>query len=270
MPRVSLPIDSDKLVRMYADGASLGHLAREFRTRSVRVRTELEKLGVPIRTRSQQLTMTPPRFVEIPDIETYAARYLAGEGLNNLSIDANVAMGTMTKRLRKHGVRIRPSSTDAAHAAVRGKRQSAEHLRRRAATNQRGLAHVGPYEVVFADLLAVRGCEFTQQAAIGKYNVDFALEVPGVAVEIVSGGGKGNTYRTRPQRLEYILDQGWHVVEVMVAAPWEGGPVGGSADYVVALAKLTSGQPSGRGHHWMVWGDGQPYAASSRKLHDLA
>lgn len=266
MPRVSPPIDADKLVSMYAGGASLAHCAREFRTRSVTIRTKLEDLGVTVRTRSEQFRMTPSRVVTIENIEEYAARYLAGEGINRLSIDANVATGTMSKRLRQHGVRIRPQSADAAHAAVRGKRQSAEHLRRRAVTNQSRLVHVGPYEVAFVDLLTERGCEFTQQCAIGKYNVDFALEAPGVAVEIVSGSGKGNTHRTRPERLKYILDQGWHVVEVMVIAPFEGGPTGGSADYVIALAELTSGQPSGCGHHWMVWGDGKPYAAQGRQV----
>jgi len=266
MPRVSPPIDADKLVSMYADGASLAHCAREFRTRSVRIRSELEKLGVPVRTRSEQFRMTPSRVATVDNIEEYAARYLAGEGLNVLSIDANVAPATMAKHLRRHGVRIRPRSADAAHAAVRGKRQSAEHLRRRAAANQASLTHAGPYEWVFADLLAERACEFTQQAVVGKYNVDFALEVPGVAVEIVSGGGNSRVSATRVERIESILDQGWHLVEVMVAAPFEGGPVGGSADYVVALAQVASGQPSGRGHHWMVWGDGKPYAATRRKV----
>lgn len=254
---------------MYTEGASLGHLAREFRTRSTRVRSELEKNGVTVRTISEQLKATPSRQVFVPDIEQYARRYLSGEGLNALALDANVASSTMAKRLRQHGVAIRPRSADAAHAAVRGRKQSPEHLSARALSNQRTLILAGPHEATFARLLNDAGCDFTPQLAIGKHNVDFALEVESVAVEIVAGSGNPRAASGRRQRIEYVLDCGWHLVEVMLTGDDRGLTIG-SAQYVVTLAQLTCGQPSGRGHHWMIRGDGEPYAANRRQVNDVA
>lgn len=270
MPRVSPPIDRDELVRLYASGLSLGHLSRHFRTRSTRVRAELEEAGVHVRTPSEQLSMTPSRTVEVEDIDGYAVRYLAGEGLNALALDANVAPATMAKRLRAAGVAIRPPSADAAHAAARGSKHSAASLARRAARNAEALTRVGPNEGLFAALLDDLGCEYVQQHVVGKYNIDFALEADRIAVEIVTGGGNERVAAGRRERIEYLLDRGWHVVEVMLIGRCRGIVTADAAQYVVALAKLASGQPSGKGHHWMIWGDGQPYAARRRHVDKVA
>lgn len=270
MPRVSPPIDRDELIRLYATGVSLGHLSRQFRTRSTRIRTELEQAGVHVRSRSEQLAMTPPRTVEVDDIDGYVVRYLAGEGLNTLAIDANVAPGTMAKRLRGAGVAIRPRSTEAANVAARGSKRSPATLALRAARNAEALSHVGPHEQTFATLLNDLGCQYIQQHIVGKYNVDFALEAERVAVEVVSGGGNKSVAAGRRERIEYLLDRGWHVVEIMMIGRCRGVVTRAAAEYVIALAKLSRGQPSGQGHHWMIWGDGEAYAARSRHVDKVA
>ena len=59
-----------------------------------------------------------------------------------------------------------------------------------------------------------------------------------------------------PDRLRYILDQGWTLVIVWASAKQQ--PIGpGACDYIAALAQQASRDPSWSGQYRVIWGDGR-------------
>ena len=211
-----------------------------------------------------------PYELDIPNLDDLVERYRAGEPAQDLALGTPVSGTTLLRRLRERGVQIRQGPTYR-------RPNTAESLAARALTRERTRGHESRHEVSFARWLTQRGVRFAAQKAIGPYNVDLALtEVP-VAVEVSGGGGNAQREGGRRKRIEYILNQGWWVVEVKVLKTRTTKPSGqsngrahplgpGSAEYVVALAEQLRWRPPARGQHRMVWADGQVYAAVSRQV----
>ena len=119
-------------------------------------------------------------------------------------------------------------------------------------------------------MLIERGLDVIPQKAIGPYNVDLASGT--VAVEVFGGGwhGYGRHRRRAPERLRYILDEGWNLMVIWIIARRRAPLHAAAADYVASFVELASGDPSIRGQHRVVWGDGQEVASVGFNIDDLS
>lgn len=202
-------------------------------------------------------------------------RYVGGESVGDLMsayattqivVDRILAKGGIRKRSGSESMALRMSKTTpedrqaltaAAHAAVRGKRQTLEFRCKIAAAREAKHSNVSAIESEMFDHLDGYEFSLTPQKAIGPYNVDIALDKPRIAVEIFGGhwhAGGRHAARTR-QRLDYLRDRGWTVVIVWVT---KGYPLKeAAAQYIVALAEIFRECPPGRGEEHVIRGDGQ-------------
>ena len=264
----------DDLIRRYREGESVNRLAPECGVSGPTLRRWLAEAGVEIRTRA-------PRWD--PDVPALVAAYRGGDSVLALAHRHGVDRNAVTRQLRRAGVKLRGASAAqvvryagstpeerqaivaAAHEAVRGKPLAPGHREKIAATReQRGevLSHSG--ERLLRDWLADRGVVGTLQQAVGPYNAD--LGAFPVAVEIFGGNWHGNgRHRARfRKRADYFLDRGWWIV--VVWASQRRVLTEGAADYVVATLEIARRNPSGRGQHRVIWGDGEEASTCGEDL----
>lgn len=222
----------------------------------------------------------------LPD-EEIIERYERGETVNALAIAYRVSRRAIDYRLKSAGVPIRGSAEvnramakartpeenkrimKAAQAATRGVPISMERKCKTAATREHRQTHVSEHERQLAQQLRERGLDVIAQKAIGPYNVDVATGT--VAVEVFGGGwhAYGMHRKRTPDRLRYILDQGWTLVIVWASANrWPIGP--GACDYIAALAQQASRDPSLSGQYRVIWGDGKDATIPGLDVDNLA
>jgi transposase-like protein len=211
-----------------------------------------------------------PREWLPPNLDDLVEHYLSGQSVKALAEQHGVSRNVIDRVLDQAGVQRRGRSeamtvrmaqtspeerarlAEAAHNAVRGKRQSVEHRARIAATRER-LAVSSPYELLLAEWLV--DMSPVTQKAIGVYNVDLAIEP--VAVEVFGGNWHGHgRHRGRfQQRRQDILDGGWSLLVVWVTRQHRLQRA--VADEVRAFVDLARREPSLVGQYRVVWGDGQ-------------
>lgn len=283
------PANVDNAVRDYLAGESCQVVAARHRISQGRLKRILEERGAwRDKATSRALAMAKARRpqVTLPDSDI-VARYLAGESVNQLAHAFGVSRRTIDKRLDAAGVERRGSTEAnramaagrtpeenlrlmaAAHRAQRGRRKPLEQKIKAAATRERLQTHVSDHEKQLAEALRARGIQVTPQKAIGPYNVDLASG--SIAVEVFGGGwhAYGIHRKRTPERLRYILDEGWNLVIVWASANrWPVGP--GACDYIVAFAQEASGDPSMRGEYRVIFGDGQDATRPGLDVDDLA
>ena len=156
----------------------------------------------------------------------------------------------------------------AAHRASRGVPKTLEQRTKSAQTREFRKIGVSDSERALARMLKTRGIAAIPQKAIGPYNVDLAAGT--VAVEIFGGGwhAYGIHKRRTPERLRYILDEGWNLLIIWdLVGRW---PIDdGGADYVAAFVEETSSDPAIRGQYRVIWGDGKAAATDGVDVDDL-
>lgn len=200
-------------------------------------------------------------------------RYLAGESAYAIATEAGIDTGNLTKAWRLRGLHTRPATEAAAlrharmtadermalvapaHDAVRGKPPTFDQMCQAAATREREALHVsGLDRQVGHWLTAYPGV--TLAKAIGPYNVDLAFER--VAVEVFGGGwhGGGRAAARWPNRIRYILDQGWSVIVVWSEKYRQPLDVG-AAQYIIAFIEEARRNPPAIGQYRVIRGDGQ-------------
>jgi len=215
------------------------------------------------------------------DINDIKNRYAAGEAVSSMAKNLSVSRTVIVRRLKELGLSIRSGSdanklrmsrlsvseklalTSAAHDAVRGVSQSEEHRRKIAhCIESKGLFD-SICEEKFSDML---GVPCTPQKAIGRYNVDIALDEFPIAVEIFGGHWHttGHHARRFRKRFDFIINSGWIPVIIWVTKDY---PVGiEAAKYVISLAEaLSAGKPVGRQEH-VIRGDGNVTAVGKSNL----
>ena len=214
-------------------------------------------------------------------------RYVGGESVNAIARSYGISRRAVDRRLDVAGVTRRDrveanrlmmatrtpeenvANVQAAHEAVRGRTRPIEERAKGAATRERLQTHTSEHEVALVAALRARGLDVTPQKAIGPYNVDLATGT--IAVEVFGGGWHAyGVHRKRtPERLRYILDQGWNLVIVWASRErWPIGP--GACDYVAAFAEEAGRNPAIRGEYRVIWGDGKVAPIGSVKVDDLA
>jgi very-short-patch-repair endonuclease len=218
MSRIKTPINVNDLVSLYESGKSVKALAEQFGVSRAVITNRLSQRGITPRGRSDSM-------------------YLR-----------------MAQTSREDRLRL----TEKANAATRGARQPEDRQIRQAQGRERSKSHASPRALHIANILEVFGFPVTLEKACGPYNIDIAINVPSVAVEIQ--GGNWHAYGRHGARLgkrrEYILSSGWHLVEVWFRAR-SREDIDAVTDQIITLAKSVSSLNPGRSQHWVLSGDGQ-------------
>lgn len=292
MPAPAPSSNLDDAIRDYVAGEGCQIAARRHRIGESRLKSALVERGL-WRDKAARYALATSKTgaslaakSDVPAAEV-VRRYCGGESMNALAHAFGVSRKSIEYRLNAAGVPIRGNADAnrlmmaertseenaagirAAHDAVRGTKQTPEHRARIAATREQRGTHVSDLERALADMLRTRGLDVTTQKAVGPYNVDIATGT--VAVEVFGGGwhGYGLHRRRAPERLRYILDQGWNLVIVWASASrWPIGP--GACDYIATFAEVTSGNPPTRGEYRVIWGDGKEAAIDGANIDDLS
>lgn len=230
-----------------------------------------------------------PRKIEIPNLDDLLRRYIAGETEQKLAAECGVSRSAFRLRLIEANItprnvsdtmyirwqtadeRLRSAMLNNAHASTRGKTVTEDKLINRAIGCERKSPNVAHAESVLADWLRERGLNVIPQKAIGKYNVDLAVQVPPIAVELFGGGWHAyGSHRERfAPRVEHILNAGWAMVIIWLDARRYPLSVA-CADYIVTLTQEISRQESPRCQYRVILGDGQPAPAIESKLNTPA
>ena len=238
---------------------------------------------VPSLSRVEVVDMTA-KWVP-PDADDLVRRYVAGEsekalaesfGVSRSAIRTALLGAGVQPRNRSEGMFARMAQTSpeerarlasAAHAAVRGKPKTDEFLIQRAlGVERKGAAHgsASPAELVLAGWLREAALTVIHQKAVGPYNVDLASGA--VAVEVLGGGW--HRAKLHGERLRYLLDAGWDVIYVWVAArDYPLGP--GAAQYVVSHCQFRDRNPAAPRCYRVIRGGGQLIAEGSADGDDI-
>lgn len=258
MKRIDLP-NLDNLIERYQAGATARELADEIGVSSQVILRNLKRAGVQTRRPGNQRHVVPDEIIQ---------RYVAGESALDLSRDSGLHEAIIRRELRERGIPIRPrrsykTNMRPAHDAVRGRHHTIDEKLLRAKTNAARVLHASKYEIAFSDLLTDRGVEHVPQRQVGPYNIDLAVTELPIAVEIRGGNGGSHREPHRAKRLEYLLSEGWNVLEVLVRYGRHRPVTGASADYLVAWLEELRGNPAAACQHRVVWANGEPYAGTS-------
>lgn len=244
-------LDVDDLARRYQAGEPISQIAESLGVADAVVKRRLVANGCPIRTNSEAQRL---RYgVTEVDDDAIVAAYRDGASCKAVATRFGISRPTIASILVRRGIPVRGRSeasflrmartsperrreiTQAAHAAVRGVPHSEEHRAKLARTRQARRFKISPVETELCEMLKAKGLDPIQQLAMGRYNVDVALEESSIAVEVFGGhwhasGAHAARYR---ERTDYILDRGWLPVMLWVTKAFPLTVA--AADYLVTL-----------------------------------
>lgn len=223
MPAKRTPANLDDLIERYLSGVSMKQLADEIEISRKALTSRFLECGVPLRGRSDAELL---KWSKIPESE-------------------------------------RKQRMVAAHNGRRGMKESLETLCRRAQGRYQTCSHTSDTEHELSDYLRSHGVHVDQQYPLGPYNIDLVLRELSVAVE-VSAINPQRTHRAlRPDRIEYIFDEGLGLILVF-SSHWGAADVG---DKILTLKNtLGRNKTSVSGKYGVIRGDGQPIASRGRYL----
>lgn len=286
--RIPPPSNLNDLIRRYEAGETASQIADELGVRVYRVTGWFRQAGVNLRSTSDRIRAVWVHRKRgsdgLPD-RVICRLYAAGVSGKVLANAYEVPRSAVNAVLRRNGITIRnrsegmlarwafgnESASDllgAAWAASTGHPISPDHAAHRALGKSRSNAHVGRYETELAQALNARGVSVTQQFPVGPYNIDIALDVSRVAVEVYTSG----LPRAKPgrrsvlQRFQYLLNDGWTVLHVQAIGSFNCDRL---TEYIVALAEaIRRNEPRWRGYG-MVRGNGEPVASHGSQFDQL-
>jgi very-short-patch-repair endonuclease len=142
-----------------------------------------------------------------------------------------------------------------AHAAVRGKPQTIDQLRKRATGRQAKPPAMSVHESTFAAWMCERDIAYVREMAIDKYNVDFGISP--IAVEILGGEWHGTRKKAagHSRRTPEILDANWSLLFIWATPTYPLTPV--VADYAVSYLESVRRDPSLLGEYRVIGGEAQ-------------
>lgn len=227
--------------------------------------------------------------IHISNFDDILCRYQAGESENKLASELGVSRQVVRRHLLESGIqprgrseaelikwqRMTPEQRDrqvaAAHIAARGRTVSWEEKCRRAKALEGYDYLIVPVETELAEFLRSRGLDVTQQKAVGAYNIDVAINLPTVAVEVF--GGQWHTcaeHKTRHyKRVKYLLNEGWHVLIIWVDA--RRYPISvGAHKYIISFTEELRRNPPALSEYRVILGNGEDAPIASSYLNTPA
>jgi very-short-patch-repair endonuclease len=274
-----MKIDIDNLFERYLAGESLKELGNELGISEKTLGRRIKGAGHQLRTITESRAIFVARHT--PDLTPFFERYIAGEGSVKLAREAGVHQSRFIRELDEAGITRRTigeavglrytqmtkaerqAVTLSANEAKRGRPASQVSFERRARTMEATLQLAGVSDTILAAWLGQRGViNFTLQKAVGRFNLDIAIDEPLIAVE-VNGGmhipklrALSRSLTTAVERRDYLLNSGWRLIDVMVS--------GGNkmlrpscADSVIALIEEARTNEPSWGQYCMIRGDGE-------------
>lgn len=229
-----------------------------------------------------------PAKLKITNTDDICRRYIAGESEQKIAKDFGFDRQVIQRVLRENGIPRRSMSaaqqiknarmspedrarqTAAAHEAAKGRKATLQERIQRAQTIEQRQLHTTPAETQLAIRLSAL-FDVTQQKAVGKYNIDIALNEPPVAVELFGGSWhqSGNHIARFHERVKYLLNSGWSVLIV-----WVDGlryPLSVGCDkYVIRFANELRGNPSAISQYRVILGNGDTAPVAKRYLNTPA
>lgn len=267
MPTPLDTTDIDHAIELYLAGESLYEITSK---------TGVSRTALNRHRRARSIPARPTNNI---DAEQVVRAYLAGASEYSLAQEHGVSRGPIKRILENAGVQRRGCSeaglvrvsqmtaeqrraqANAANKAARRRTSTEIELVRRALRIELSESTQSVGEQLMRQWLSDRGEAPTCQRAIGKYNVDLAMNP--VAVEVL-GGGWHSQKAAHAQRTPYILDQGWHLVMV-----WDhegrSALTESAADYVVTFANHVRWNPPATCQYRVISGDGELLTARGRE-----
>lgn len=275
MKRIDL--NTDDLVDLYKAGLSVKRIATAYGVSENVIRRHFAAVGV---------TLTSNKLIY--DEAAALRAFQEGGSVKGVAERFGVQRSTIMTLLRKHGIAPRSRRdamllrmaqatpeerlrlTEAAHAAVRGRRVPEDARINMAKGRERTKAHASPDAIALAEWISL-ACSVTLEKAVGPYNVDIAFDELSVAVEIQGGQwhSHGRHGARLAERREYLLSRGWHLVEIWRFGYFRHFPMQAMAHQLIAMAQGFRLDPSGRGEHRMIRGDGEALAALKSYGYDV-
>jgi len=170
--------------------------------------------------------------IEPPDIPNIINSYVNGVSENALAKSLNISRNVITRILRENGVNRRTRSeaetikwsqmspdkrsrqTRACHIAARGRKRTEEEMIKSAFTKEKTLSKVGKNELFIVDLLKQQGLNAIPQKAVGRYNIDIAIEP--VAMELWLSPGNPLLPANNSGKTKYLTNLNWSVIWLWV------------------------------------------------------
>ena len=229
-------------------------------------------------------------IITTANLDDLVSRYQAGESELKLAGEFQVSRSVIRRRLVKAGITPRNGSqaniasmslmtfkqrqarTAASHIVSKVRFQPLAEREMRAKTRERKGLGISKIEIILTEMLRDKGIpNITLQKAVGKYNIDIAIEEPRIAVEVYGGGFHSATrhIRREGERVPYLLNGGWNMVIIWVEAKRHPLTID-TANYIVTFAQSLSGNESQRGEYRMIWGDGDTITTAHLEFYDFA
>ena len=226
------------------------------------------------------------RIIEVRNINELIQRYQSGESILKLSGDLGISRGAITNALKRQGIHLRTQSESeklkwskmtpeqrvnqisAYHDAIRGGKRGSTDLNARAISRQRTCSQQSATERIIVKGLKLAGIELTPQLAVGKYNLDIAIQEPPVAVEIIGHNGRKWTSidsRYHRQRIPYLLDEGWHVLMIIIDNNHRK-LTEGAINYIITFTKELRAKPALWREYRVISGNGDFNPALSKQF----
>lgn len=277
MKRVDL--NTDNLVQLYKAGISSNSIADAYGVSGDIVRRHLREAGIALTGNKSVYDEAAAlaAFHEGTSVKAIAERF----GFQRSTIASLLRKHGITPRSRRDAMLLRMAQAtpeerlrlaEAAHAVCRGRRVPEEARIRMAEGRERTKSHASAEALAIAQAIEDGGVAITLEKAVGPYNIDIALNESSVAVEIQ--GGNWHAYGRHGARLaerrEYLLSRGWHLVEAWIRSDQPLRLVQPLANKLIALSQILRFDPSGRGEHRMIGGDGEPLPALKSYGHSVA
>jgi very-short-patch-repair endonuclease len=273
MAAVALVMDEGDICKRYLAGETVAIIAASWNCSTNSIWRVIGRNGVQPCQRRKSL-----------DVPSIIAAYGSGESEKSIADRLGISRNVIRRRLLESGVQPRNRSagmfarmartspedrrklSEAAHAAIRGKPQSEEQRRKIAATNQSSVARRSEEEICLGLALLDNGLTVTPQQAVGRYNVDLAIDEGRIAVEILGGcwHGSGSHAARFRKRTDYLIDAGWLPVIIWAGS---GRPISaGAIEYLVSLSQAASRNEAARGQEHVIDGAGKPTAIGESHL----
>ncbi len=176
-PRVH--VDEMLLVSMYESGMSINALAKHFNVARTAIIPRLNRLGVILRSRSDQ---------------------------------EHIKWDRMTSEQRQN-------QYSQAHNAARGRVVTTATKTKHALTVQKKRLHISDTEHALREMLHARGIDSTPQKAVGPYNIDLAVPPVAIEIWGGRWHWSGRHHARCEQRLRYLMENGWHVLILPIIPP---------------------------------------------------
>lgn len=226
------------------------------------------------------------RIRRIFDINNVIDMYNRGISPNNIANIIGVNRTTINRHLVENGIVLRGQSeacklkwskmteterkrqVQKAHQTVRGTKHSiATKIKTAKSFYQRGL-RVGLFEIELIEILS-KYFTVRHQVNIGIYNIDIAIDIPPIAIEVQMNNRSKITTPKSLQRIKYISSKGFFIIYIISLDKYASIDLFSVAQKIISFIQVNSSNHSIYGKYMMIGGDGKPFPSDRYNFNNL-